>query len=104
MGRPNTTFCNGKCSVLAELYTLLAYYTHLKISQVIPVNISQMNLMINHEECSYSQKIKFMTSGETMRCRKVRRIFRYHVPKKFLAPENFAHHVLLLFYSFRNEK
>ena len=39
-----------------------------------------------------------------MRCRKVRRILRYHVPNKILYPEKFAHHVLLLFYPFRDEK
>ena len=39
-----------------------------------------------------------------MWCRKVRRILRYHVPNKVLHPEIFAHHVLLLFYPFRDEK
>ena len=39
-----------------------------------------------------------------MRCRKVRRILRYHVPNKILYPEKFAHHVLLLFYPLRDEK
>ena len=45
-----------------------------------------------------------MISEETMRCRKVRRIRQYHVPKKLLSQEKFAHHVLLLFYLFRDEK
>ena len=39
-----------------------------------------------------------------MRCRKVRRFLRYHVPNKLSLPEKFAHHVLLLFYPFRDEK
>ena len=39
-----------------------------------------------------------------MRCRKVRRILRCHVPNKILYPEKSSHHVLLLFYPFRNEK
>ena len=45
-----------------------------------------------------------MISEETMRCRKVRRIRQYHVPKKLLSQEKCAHHVLLLFYLFRDEK
>ena len=49
-------------------------------------------------------KKKLMTSGETMGCRKGRRILRYHVPNKLLSPEKFAHHVLLLFYPFRIKK
>ena len=39
-----------------------------------------------------------------MRCRKVRRNLRYHVPNKLLSPETFAHHVMLLFFPFRDEK
>ena len=39
-----------------------------------------------------------------MRCHKVRRILRYHVPNKLLSSEKLAHHVLLLFYLFRYEK
>ena len=45
-----------------------------------------------------------MISGETMKCRKVRRILRYHVPNNILYLEKLAHYVLLLFYSFRDEK
>ena len=45
-----------------------------------------------------------MISGERMRCRKVRRILQYRVSNKILHPEKFAHHVLLLFYPFRDEK
>ena len=39
-----------------------------------------------------------------MRCQKVRRILRYHVPKKLLSPEKFPQHVMLLFFPFRDEK
>ena len=45
-----------------------------------------------------------MISGETMRCRKVGRILRYHEPNEFLFPEKFAHHLMLLFFPFRDEK
>ena len=47
------------------------------------------------------QKIKLMISGETMLCRKVR---PNNVPNKLLSPEKFAHHLLLLFYPFRDAK
>ena len=39
-----------------------------------------------------------------MRCRKVRRVLRYHASNKILSPEKFAHHVLLLFDLIRDEK
>ena len=51
-----------------------------------------------------TKKNKLMISGETRRCCKVRRILRYHVPNKLLSPEKFAHHVLVLFFPFGDEK
>ena len=45
-----------------------------------------------------------MILRETMRCRKVKRIFPFHVSNKLLSPEIFAHHILLLFYPLRYEK
>ena len=39
-----------------------------------------------------------------MRCRSLKRILQYHMPNKLLFPENFSHHVLLLFYPFRDKK
>ena len=39
-----------------------------------------------------------------MQCLKVRWILWYHVLNKILSPEKFAHHVLFLFYTFRDEK
>ena len=45
-----------------------------------------------------------MTSEETIRCRKVWRIIRYHAPNKHLPPEKFAHYVLPLFYVCRDKK
>ena len=44
-----------------------------------------------------------MISGETMHCRKVRRILPHHVPNRLLSPEKFAHQVMLLFFPFRDE-
>ena len=40
----------------------------------------------NHDECFYLQKINLIISGETMRCRKVRKLL--------------FHHALLFFYRF----
>ena len=34
----------------------------------------------------------------------MRRILRYHVSNKFLSPEIFAHHVMLFFFLFKDEK
>ena len=110
MERPNATFCNGKYSILANFCyaELLAYYTlenrPSKTGEYQPDELDDNLIENNHENCSYPQKIKLMISGETMRCRKVRRILRYHVPNRLLFPEKFAHYVMLLFFPFRDEK
>ena len=74
------------------------FYPHLKLNKIRLANISQMNKIIMRLRITM---MSVMVSEETMRCRKVRRILRYQVPNKLLCPEKFAHHVLLLFYSFR---
>ena len=65
------------------------------------------NLVRNDHENNHvltPPKIRLMIAGETMQCRKVRHIFRYHVSNKLLAAEEFAHHVLFLFFLFRDVK
>ena len=39
-----------------------------------------------------------------MHCQKVTRILQYHMPNKLLYPEKFTHHVMLLFFKYRDEK
>ena len=101
---------NGKCSGLNDFCyaEFLANYTlENKSSSSCEYQSNELDDSLiekNHEETSYSKQIKLMISGERMQCFKVRRILRYHVPNKILLPEKFAHHVLLLFYPFRDEK
>ena len=42
--------------------------------------------------------------SQKIRCRKVRRILRYHEPNKVLQLEKYAHHFLVLFYPPRDEQ
>ena len=65
------------------------------------------NLVRNDHENNHvltPPKIRLMIAGEKMQCRKVRHILRYHVSNKLLAAEEFAHHVLFLFFLFRDVK
>ena len=108
--RPNATFCHGKYSALNYFCyaEFLAYYTLESKSNNTcdyqPDELDDNLIKNNHKECSYPKQIKLMNSGEKMRCRKVRTILRYHVPNEVLCPEKFAHHVLLFFYPFRDER
>ena len=99
---PSATFCSGKYGILEDFCHAgcLAYYTLenrlSKTCEYQPGKLDNNLIENNHEEFSYNKKNK---SGEAMRCRKVRRILRCHMPNKLLSPEKFAHHVLLLFNS-----
>ena len=45
-----------------------------------------------------------MNSKEAMRCRKARKVLRTYTPNRHLYPEKYAHHLLMLFFPFRNEE
>ena len=80
MERPSATFCNGMYSILDNFCyaKFLAYCTlenkSSKTGEYQPDELDDNLIENNHEECSYPSKIKMMILGETMRCRKVRRI------------------------------
>ena len=40
---------------------------------------------------------------EKLKCRKVRSVLRYHVPNRHKTPEQYAHHLLFMFFPFRIE-
>ena len=44
-----------------------------------------------------------MTFKEKMQCRCLKKILRYHTPNHVSYPESYAHHLLILFFPFRNE-
>ena len=44
-----------------------------------------------------------MSSNEKLHCCKVPFVLRYHVPNKHKYSEQYAHHLLFLFYPFRDE-
>ncbi len=52
---------------------------------------------------SLPSKIKLMNKNEYMKCRKVRAVIRYHTPNKTKEPELYFHHLLMLYYPWRDE-
>ena len=48
-------------------------------------------------------KISLMTKKETMKCRKVKAVIRFHKPRKATDPEKYFHHVLMLYFPWREE-
>lgn len=58
----------------------------------------------NSSDSSYlPKKISLMNTNETMKCRKVKAVIRYHTPSKTKQPELFFHHLLMLYYPWRDE-
>ena len=52
----------------------------------------------NPSDSSYLPKmISLMNTNETMKCRKVKAVIRYHTPSKTKQPELFFHHLLMLY-------
>ena len=49
------------------------------------------------------KRISLMNSNEIMKCRRVRAVIRYHKPNKTKEPEQYFHHLLMLYYPFRDE-
>ena len=110
METPSATLCNGKYSVLNDFCyaEFLAYYTLEnklnKTCEYQPDELHDNLIENNREECCYQPQIELMISGETIQCRKVRRVLGYQVLSKLLSPEKFAYDVLLLFYPFIDEQ
>ena len=105
--RPDKHFKGGKFSVLDEMCyaEFLAFY----VLETKPkdFNDSQPEVLVDdgiESPLSYPRLIPLMRSKDKMRCRSVKKILRYHTPNANLNPEEHAHHLLMLFYPFRNEQ
>ena len=57
----------------------------------------------NHSTTDSYPDVLILSSGERLHYRKVELVLRYHLPNKFKDPEGYAHHLLLMFCSFRDE-
>ena len=57
----------------------------------------------NSQDISLPLTIKLMNTKEKMKCRKVKVVIRYHTPNKTKEPERYYHHLLMLYYPWRNE-
>ena len=72
---PSATFCNREYSVLNDFCYLEFLANYALGNKLNQPNELDHNLIENsHEKRSYSKKVKFMISGKTMPCPKVRRI------------------------------
>ena len=55
------------------------------------------------QNISLPPEITLMNTKEKMKCRKVKAVIRYHTHNKTKEPERYFHHLLMLYYPWRNE-
>ena len=111
--RPDRNFMNGIYSEVENLFSRICCILLQAISDRIrdeandnqPVVLSDDLLENQHVDNGYRlpKKIKLMTKKETMKCRKVRAVVRFHTPSKTTEPEKYCHHLLMLYYPWRQE-
>ena len=111
--RPDRNVMNGIYSELENLclaeFAAFCYKQYQteddKANDNQPVVLSDDLLENQHVDNGYRlpKKIKLMTKKETMKCRKVRAVVRFHTPSKTTEPEKYCHHLLMLYYPWRQE-
>ena len=58
---------------------------------------------ISNSDYLYPKDIKLL-SNEKMKCYKTPYVLQHYVPNKETRPEEYPHHMLFMYYSFRDEK
>ena len=108
--RPNKLFCNGKYSILDGFcYAEFLRYYYLAPSRTTdndyqPVVLSDKLIEDNYTSAkNYPATIPLMSSSEKLKCRKIPFVLKCHVPNRHTHPEEYAHHMLFLYFPFRNE-
>lgn len=89
-----------------------AYYYKDYKKQSDETNDAQPNVLTDEvihtqhsivQNISLPPQITLMNTNEKMKCRKVKAVIRYHTPNKTKEPERYFHHLLMLYYPWRNE-
>ena len=109
--RPDKIFRQGKCQLLDEMCyaEFLSNYSleNLKTNQC---NDSQPEILDDLlrssksvEQSDLPKSFPLMSSKDSSKLRKGKCILRYHIPNQRTQPEEYAHHMLFMFFPFRNE-
>ena len=110
--RPNRNFKNGAFAQVNDLCLaeFAAYYykeyrpTKDENNDNQPVILTDETLENQHASSQHlPAKISLMTRKETMKCRKVKAVIRFHKPTATVEPEKFFHHILMLYYPWQQE-
>ena len=110
MDRPNVTFKRGQYYMIDNLCfaEFLAYYVLDTSKKLDIVNDYQPEVLLDDDEiCDpllrLPKSVPLMSSQEKLKRRNKKRVVRYHTPNPVNKAEEYAHHLLMLFYPFRKE-
>ena len=103
--RPNTNFMNGVYGLVDKLCLaeFAAYYHKPYKCADNEENDNQPtdDVLENQNEellCLFPEKIKLMARNEIMKA-----VLRFHTPQKTIHPEKYFHHLLMLYFPWRQE-
>ena len=74
--------------------------------EILSEDVTELHVQLSANSGVTSQlppKIKLLKTNEVMKCRKSKAVIRYHTPNKTKEPEQYFHHLLVLYYPWRNE-
>ena len=109
--RPDMTSFGGKYSLLnsfcyAEFlrFYYLAPNAKFKENDYQPEElVDELMEEIDNIDHIYPKVIPLMLSKEKLKCRKIPFVLQFYVPNEQTQPEEYAHHMLFMYYPFRNE-
>ena len=97
------TQLDGMCLAKFASYYYKQYYSkEQKDNDNQPVVLSDD--VVENQHGDYSRlpnKIKLMIRKDTMKCRKVQAVIRFHTPCRTTEPEKYFHHLLMLYFPWR---
>ena len=70
---------------------------------ILTDQVSELQHGNAHSTETLPNKIKLLVTNEVMKCRKIRAVVRFHTPNKQKEPEKFFHHLLVLYFPWRDE-
>ena len=109
--RPNKVFNGGKYAVLDEMcYAEFLRYYYLQSSKCEdndyqPIELTDDLIEANNSTAvCYPKVVPLMSSKEKLKCRQTACVLQYHIPNKETHPEEYAHHLLFMYFPFRDEQ
>ena len=109
--RPDMTSFGGKYSLLNSFcYAEFLRSCYLALNAKFKENdyqpeelVDELMEGIHNIDHIYPKVIPLMSSKEKLKCQKIPFVLQFYVPNQQTQPEEYAHHMLFMYYPFRNK-